>query len=51
VATDPKSKREPSRGGREVVSGTRDGIDIEVIVKDGNRIITGYPTNVPRNPK
>jgi Bacterial EndoU nuclease len=50
VATDPKSKRVPSWGGREIVTGTRDGIDIKVIVKDGNRIITGYPTNVPQNP-
>ena len=51
VATDPASSRAPGRGGREVVRGTRGGIDIEVIVEPNGRIVTGYPTNVPRNPR
>lgn len=50
VATDPASTRLPGRRGREVVRGTRGGIDIEVIVEPNGRIVTGYPTNVPRNP-
>lgn len=51
VATDPQSSRQPGRGGREVVRGTRGGVDIEVIVDQNGRIITGFPTNVPRNPE
>lgn len=54
VATDPNSTRTPGRGGRTVVQGTRDGIDITVVVEPGSkggRIVTGFPTNVPRNPK
>ncbi|MGH2943715.1 MAG: RHS repeat-associated core domain-containing protein, partial [Solirubrobacteraceae bacterium] len=48
VATDPSSQRIP-QGAREVVLGTRDGVDIKVVT-DGRDIITGHPTNVPRNP-
>jgi hypothetical protein len=33
------------------MNGTRDGIDIEVILEPNGRIVTGYPTNVPRNPR
>lgn len=51
VATDPASSRSPGRNGREVVRGTRGGVDIEVIVEPNGRIVTGYPTNVPRNPR
>lgn len=54
VATDPRSTRKPGRAGRTIVEGTRDGIDITVIVEPaskGGRIVTGFPTNVPRNPK
>ncbi len=54
VATDPNSTRTPGRGGRTIVQGTRDGIDITVVVESGSkggRIVTGFPTNVPRNPK
>ncbi|WP_407659598.1 EndoU domain-containing protein [Massilia endophytica] len=54
VATDPNSTRTPGRGGRTIVQGTRDGIDITVVVEPdskGGRIVTGFPTNVPRNPK
>jgi hypothetical protein len=48
VATDPASTR-VTQGSRTVSTGTRGGIDIRT-VDDGRRIITGYPTNVPRNP-
>lgn len=53
VATDPLSSFITGRGGRTVVNGTRDGIDIRVILgsqREGGGIITGFPTNVPRNP-
>lgn len=53
VATDPASLRTPGHGGRTVVEGTRDGIDIRVILESpakGGRIVTGFPTNTPRNP-
>jgi RHS repeat-associated protein len=51
VATDPKSQREPAGGGRQVVRGTREGVDIKVVTDKGGKIITGYPTNTPRNPE
>ncbi len=53
VATDPNSVRTPQQNGRIKVQGTRDGIDITVIVEPsgrGGRIVTGFPTNTPRNP-
>lgn len=49
VATDPSSIFRPGRGGSTVVTGTRDGVDIRVILRNGD-IVTGYPTNLPRNP-
>jgi hypothetical protein len=49
IATDPASTR-VRQGGREVVTGTRGGVDIRVIVDYTNdNIITAYPTNLPRN--
>lgn len=52
VANDPTSSRTPGRRGRIVVNGSRDGIDIEVIVEaDKTTVVSGYPTNKPRNPK
>jgi Bacterial EndoU nuclease len=51
VATDPDSTRTPGRDGRTVVKGTRDGVDIRVIIDRNGRIVTGFPTNQPRNPK
>jgi len=52
VANDPASSRAPGRRGRIVVNGSRDGVDIEIIVEgDRTTVVTGYPTNVPRNPK
>jgi hypothetical protein len=50
VATDPHSTRIPGHRGRTIVSGTRDGIDITVVIEGNGRIVTGFPTNVPRNP-
>ncbi len=52
VATDPKVvwSRPDKRG---YITGTKtiDGIDIKVVFDTKNgRIVTGYPTNVPRNP-
>ena len=53
VATELFSSFVTGRGGRTVVNGTRDGVDIRVILgsqREGSGIITGFPTNVPRNP-
>jgi RHS repeat-associated protein len=51
VATDPASVSNISGGGRTVVMGTRDGVDIKVVVdKNGSDIVTGHPTNLPRKP-
>ncbi|MHA6853564.1 DUF637 domain-containing protein, partial [Ralstonia pseudosolanacearum] len=53
VATDPNSVRTPQQNGRIKVQGKRDGVDITVIVEPssrGGRIVTGFPTNTPRNP-
>ena len=49
VATDPSSIFRTGRGGSTIVTGTRDGVDIRVIIRNGD-IVTGYPTNVLRNP-
>ena len=50
VATDPASAR-VVQGGKTVVTGTRGGIDIRVIIDNKTgEIRTGYPTNMPRNP-
>jgi len=48
IATDPSLPRIP-QGSREVIHGTRDGVDITVVT-DGRDIITAFPTNLPRNP-
>lgn len=53
VATDPSSKVASGRYGRTIVSGTREGINIEVVLESlakGGGIVTGYPTHMPRNP-
>jgi hypothetical protein len=49
VATDPNSIFRQGRGGSTIVTGTRDGVDIRVILRNGE-IVTAYPTNLPRNP-
>lgn len=50
VATDPNSATSAGRGGRIITDGTRDGVDIRVVQEPGGRIVTGFPTNLPRNP-
>lgn len=52
IATDPAAWRSGvPQGGRTILTGTRDGVDIRVVVDTRTgEIITGYPTNVPRNP-
>jgi len=51
VANDPHSSRRNGRLGRAVVSGTCHGVDIEVVIEaNGTQIVTGYPTNIRRNP-
>jgi len=51
VANDAASRRHRrTRDGRNIVEGTRDGVDIRVVIEpDGVRIVTGHPTNRPRN--
>jgi len=50
VANDAASVRYPADRGRTVVEGTRDGVDIRVIIgADGKAIVTAYPTNVSSN--
>ena len=48
VATDPNSVFRPGRGGDTFATGTRGGIEIEVLLRNWE-IWTAYPTNVPRN--
>ena len=52
IATDPVAWRGAvPQGGRTVLTGTRDGVDIRVVVDTRTgEIVTGYPTNVARNP-
>ncbi|MBA3676737.1 MAG: EndoU domain-containing protein [Sphingosinicella sp.] len=49
VATDPTADRKVE-GGRNISEDTRNGVDIRT-VDDGGRIVTGYGTNLPRNPR
>ena len=51
VATDPKAITRSSRGGRTITEGVREGVNIRVIQEKSGDIVTGFPTNVPRNPK
>ena len=51
IATDPTLRSKLGRGGRTITEGTRDGIDIRVIQERNGDIVTGFPTNVPRNPR
>ncbi|MBL5886573.1 RHS repeat-associated core domain-containing protein, partial [Lelliottia aquatilis] len=51
IATDPSLASTTGRGGRTVTNGTRDGIDIRVIQEKNGDIVSGFPTNVPRNPR
>ena len=49
VATDPAAVRTLQGPNTQIVTGTRGGVEIKVVVRNG-RIVTGYPTNTPRNP-
>ena len=51
IATDPTLRSRLGRGGRTITEGIRDGIDIRVIQERNGDIVTGFPTNVPRNPR
>ena len=50
IATDPTATVVGRQGSRTVLEGTRGGVRIRVVT-DGRDIITGYPTNLPRNPR
>jgi hypothetical protein len=52
IATDPKTQwSKPDGRGYVAGSGTRDGVEIKVVYDTkNNRIVTGYPTNLPKNP-
>ncbi len=52
IATDPAAWRNVQyQGQRAVLNGARDGVDIKVVVsRQTGEIITGHPTNLPRNP-
>jgi hypothetical protein len=50
VANDPTAARSLRLDGRLVAEGTRDGVAIRVIIAaNGRSIVTGHPTNLPRN--
>ena len=51
IATDPTIRSRPGRGGRTITDGTRNGVDIRVIQERNGDIVTGFPTNTPRNPR
>ncbi|WP_349811919.1 hemagglutinin repeat-containing protein [Xanthomonas dyei] len=53
VATDPSVKLSaPDKRGYITGAATRDGVNIKVVYDTKNgRIVTGFPTNTPRNPK
>jgi filamentous hemagglutinin len=53
VATDPKVVwSKPDHRGYITGTKTIDGIDVKVVFDTKNgRIVSAYPTNVPRNPK
>ena len=50
IATDPNSVTRAGRGGRTITEGTRDGVNIRVVQEKNGDIVTGFPTNTPRNP-
>jgi hypothetical protein len=52
IATDPAAWRNAvQQGSRTVLVGTRDGVEIRVVVNSSTgEIVTGYPINLPRNP-
>jgi hypothetical protein len=52
IATSPTAwQNAVTQGSRSILSGTEDGVEIRVIVNtETGDIISGYPTNLPRNP-
>ena len=51
VANDPTSSRRTGRRQRTIIEGTRDGVDIRLLIEpDGTTIVTGHPTNLQANP-
>ena len=52
IATDPKVPfSKPDKRGYSTGTKTVDGVDVKVVVdQKKDRIVTGFPTNVPRNP-
>lgn len=52
VATNPSSTVGAVQpNGNIPVSGTVDGVDMKVIIGPDGSIVTGFPTNLPRNPR
>jgi filamentous hemagglutinin len=54
IATDPRTQWSAPNPGNGYITGTGtiNGVDIRVVVDPNRgRIVTGYPTNLPRNPK
>jgi len=51
IVTDPETVwSKPDWRGYIVGKGTRDGVDIKVVYDNENgRVVTGFPTNTPRN--
>lgn len=52
IATSPAAWQNVQyQGSRAVLYGTRGGVEIKVVVNRGTgEIVTGHPTNLPRNP-
>lgn len=50
VASNAASTRTtiPDGSGRVIATGTRDGVDISVVIEPDGRIVTGYPANPSR---
>lgn len=50
VATIPESSVAVERGGRTLVTGTRDGVVVMVVVDAGGEVATGFLIGPARNP-
>jgi hypothetical protein len=51
VAKHPGNVEPPNApGGHWVATGERDGVELRVVIRHDGTIVTGYPTNLPRNP-
>lgn len=52
VANDPASEVRPAPRGRVAITGTHRGLRVMVVAEaDGATVVTGYPLDVPRNPR